>query len=125
MTISTTIDKKNNIAYHKAFDVLTVDEIEGAINNLFNNPDFDPSMNILAEIQPGCTSSLGSDEVHNLVTLSRNLKNRSGPGRTAVVVSDNADYGIFHVLEFLLKDEARKLKVFKSLESGQEWLSER
>lgn len=123
MTISTKIDKKNNIAYHLASDVLTVDEIEEAINSLFSNPDFTPAMNIIAEIQPGCTASLGTDEVHNLVTLSRNLKNRSGPGKTAVIVSDDSDYGIFHVLEFLLKDEARELKVFKSLESGQDWLS--
>lgn len=123
MTIDTTIDKEHNIVYHKAHDVLTVEEIESAINNLFNNPEFNPAMNILAEIQPGSMASLASDEVHNLVTLSRNLKNRNGPGKTAVIVADNADFGIFHVLEFLLKDEVRELKVFKSLEAGQDWLS--
>lgn len=123
MTVKTTIDTDNNLARHMVDGVLTYDEAVEAIEGLFSNPLFSPSMNVLAEIMPGSTAAMSSDDIHRIIQASRKLHNRKGPGKTAIVVSNDEDYGMFHVLEFLLQDEDRELKVFKGLPDAQDWLN--
>jgi len=124
MGITTIIDSKEGIAFHQVEGVLTFEEIAAAIEGLFSSPDFNTEMNIIAEIMPGSTSALGSDDIHRIVKLTRNLNNRTGPGRTVIIVSNDADFGIFHVLEFLLKNEGRELRVFRSMSEGKDWLND-
>ena len=97
MGITTTIDAKEGIVFHQVEGVLTFEEIATAIEGLFKSPEFNTEMNIIAEIMPGSTSALSSDEIHRIVKLTRNLNNRTGPGRTVIIVSSDADYGVFHV----------------------------
>jgi hypothetical protein len=123
MAITTTIDVKKNVVHHQIDGILTSDEIVEAIESLFRNPQFNPDMNIIGEVMPGSTSALSSEDIHRIVKITRNLNNRKGPGKTVIVVSSDADYGVFYVLEFLLKEEDRELKVCRALIEAQNWLN--
>ncbi|NOY67457.1 MAG: hypothetical protein GXP13_08640, partial [Gammaproteobacteria bacterium] len=123
MSIKTTIDLDRNLVTQETSDELTTEEILSAFEQLYLNPEFQPSMSILTLVTPGSTASINSEAINQLVNLMRKYADKRGGGRSAVVAADASDYGLSHVVEFLLKDELRDVKVFNNIDDAMTWLN--
>ena len=122
MTITVNIDVKKQLVTQEISDQIQLDEMLNAFESLYLNSDFDSSMAILVIIQPGSTSSVGSDDVHKLVTLMRQYAGVRGRGKSAIVAVDASDFGMSHAIQFLLKDELREVMVFDNENDAKHWL---
>lgn len=123
MPIETIINVDEMRVCHTVSGKLTFDEIVTAMKNLFGNKSFLPEMDILVDVLPNSTSCLTSEDIHRVVEITRLVGDQRGSGRSVVVATEEKDFGILHVLEFLLKNEQRDLKVFKTREEAEQWLN--
>lgn len=122
MTIQVNIDVDQQLITQNISGELLVDELLSAFKNMYQNPDFKSSMDILVIVQPGSTSSLSAGSANQLVDLMRRFANKRGQGKSAVIATDASDYGMSHVVQFLLKDEAREIRVFENMDDAKQWL---
>jgi len=124
MPIETVINENKKQVFHIVNGILTFDEIVVAMNNLYSNPSFLTEMDILIDVLPGSTSALSSEEIHRIVEMTRLAGDARGTGRSVAIAAEEKDYGVLHVMEFLLKDEKRTLKIVRSREEAEQWLRE-
>jgi hypothetical protein len=123
MPIITSIDTEAKLVHHRVEGVLTLEDSLEAIQRLFNNPEFQPEMDILLEISPGATSGLNSMEAVKVLEALRAMGERRGTGRSVAVAPYDADFGLMRVLTERLESGTRPVRVFKSLEEAKAWLA--
>lgn len=64
-----------------------------------------------------------SAEVRSIVDILRGFERTAALGPTAVLVADDASYGMLRVLEMLI-DEVCHIRPFRRLDEAERWLAE-
>lgn len=83
-----------------------------------------PGMKVLSDFRGFDSSTLTSDDVR-AIAASNNLRaDLFGSGRTAVVVSEPATFGLLRMFQFHTDAAGFDQRVFYSLEEARRWLAE-
>jgi len=89
-----------------------------------SDPRWFPGMKVLSDFRGFDSSRLASDDVR-AIAASNNLRaDLFGSGRTAVVVSEPATFGLLRMFQFHTDAAGFDQRVFYSLEEARMWLAE-
>ena len=123
--IETTVDNKNDLTIHKCLGSLTDNEFITVIHTFY---DGKPTMNTawdFSKCSLDGTSSVFLKQAANLVhRLSQNT--RKG-GKTAVIASQDLEYGLSRMFQIITEDEGIpfNIKVFRTADEASQWLLEK
>ncbi|HUI93387.1 MAG TPA: hypothetical protein VLX68_14160 [Chitinivibrionales bacterium] len=115
------VNKECNLTTYVSKGVLAFDGIRDAIAAFYEGA---PTLHIIWNLTEADLSNLSGDEVRDLAkTAKSHYRSREG-GKTALVASSDADYGLARMYEVFT--EFAKLpasvKVFRTMEEAQQWI---
>lgn len=122
MPLDTHIDAASGLATHTITGELSLEEIMKAMVTLFTHPDFRPDMAILVDISQGSAEFLSQEDIDEFINLTRAMGEKRGGGRSAILAAHDLDYGIGRIIQALLDDTQRDLRVFREREVALQWL---
>jgi hypothetical protein len=126
MNIETKIDHIAKIRIHTVSGDFDFDEIYHVVEEIYEDPDFDPELNSVWDL----TNVFGlqllePDQLKKLVAFVAKERSLHGAIKTALVVAKKIDFGIAHVYELSLKsDSDNEVMVFKDLDKAIDWMKE-
>ncbi len=88
------------------------------------DPRWSPGMKVLTDLRGFDSSTVTSDQVRALAASNNLRADLFGPGRTAVVVSEPATFGLARMFQFHTDAAGFDQRVFYSLEEARRWLAE-
>ena len=124
MPLVTSIDAKAGLATHTITGELSLEDVMKAMVNLFTHPEFRPDMAILVDISNGSAETLSQEDIDEFVNLTRAMGEKRGSGRSAILAAKDLDYGIGRIIQALLDDTTRDLRVFRDRDVCLQWLLE-
>jgi hypothetical protein len=101
---------------------LTLGSFVQGIDTMYGDARFDPTADILVEIEAGASAGLSSVEVSGILQALQSRGALRGTGRTALVASHEADLGMVRLLSHVLQHGPRAMQVFRSREEALDWL---
>ena len=88
------------------------------------DPRWSPGMKVLSDFRGIDSSTITSDQVRALAASNSLRADLFGSGRTAVVVSEPATFGLLRMFQFHTDAAGFDQRVFYSLEEARMWLAE-
>jgi hypothetical protein len=125
MPLITSIDEEAGLATHTITGELSLEEVMQAMVTLFTSPKFRPDMAILVDISCGSAKTLSQEDIDEFVNLTRAMGEKRGSGRSAILAAKDLDYGIGRIIQALLDDTPRALRVFRDRDVAIHWLLEK
>ena len=122
MPLITTIDEESGLATHTITGELSLEDVMQGMVTLFTSPKFRPDMAILVDISDGSAKTLSQEDIDEFVNLTRAMGDKRGSGRSAILAAKDLDYGIGRIIQALLDDTTRALRVFRDRQAAIDWL---
>jgi hypothetical protein len=88
------------------------------------DPRWSPGMNVLSDLRDFDSNTITADQVRALAASNNLRADLFGSGRTAVVVSEPATFGLLRMFHFHTDAAGFDQRVFYSLEEARRWLAE-
>ncbi len=119
MSASYKIDKKRRLVLSSGDGVLTKADLLGHMDQLSNDPDFDPDFSQVLNFRQINGLELGPEDVRQLA--QRNIF--SPRSRRAFVVKDDLQFGLARMFEIHreLKGETG-IRVFRTFDEAMDWI---
>jgi hypothetical protein len=126
MNIKTEINEKAKIRIHTLSGAFEFDALYGGLQDIYNDPDFDPELNSIWDMTKLAGLQLiEPDQLRTIVAFVMKQRSQHGTIKTALVVAKKIDFGIARVYELSMKsDSNNEVKVFKDVEKAKEWIRE-
>jgi hypothetical protein len=120
--IETFVDSKNNLTKHICSGVLTADEIQYEIQQIYKNM---PTDNHLWDLLKADPSSLSSADIIKLAELPKKIAPDRKGGKTAIVTIKDIGFGLSRMYAMYAEAAGQSvdIKVFRSMEEAHEWLN--
>ncbi len=113
------IDKQRRLVMSSGTGILTKEEIEGHMDRLSSDPDFDPEFSQVIDFTQFDLTSVEPEEIRQLAQRSI----FSPHSRRAFVVKDDLQYGLARMFEIHRELNGEKgIRVFRSREEALEWI---
>ncbi len=122
--VKTLIDSAAGLVIHTTTGDMSVEEIETAIEARLESPEFRPGMKVLWDFRGAAISSLTTQGVQDLLAFNIQKAGARGGGKSAMVASEDAAYGIARMFEAYAQDLPWHTMVFRDLGSAMQWLNE-
>ncbi|MDH5359036.1 MAG: hypothetical protein OEX03_00670 [Gammaproteobacteria bacterium] len=122
MSIDTIIDSNQNMVIHIVTGPLMLNEIKQATVQLYSDPHFRPSMNILVDLRNGTVRNLSQQDIEDFVAMNVQMGQQRGAGYSAIVTARDIDFGIARQIQSMLDSTSRRLGVFRDYQAGVDWL---
>lgn len=122
MPVDIRVDKKAGIVYTTIEGLYTADGLLAAFEVLFDNPDFQPGMNGIADLRNVETYPPATD----VMRIARYLiehKDKIGKSRTAVLVSSDVSFGTTRMFQAYADDSTGiETRIFHEMDEARRWL---
>ena len=115
-----TYDISGNTAVLKATGSVSYKDINGAFENLFQDPDFKKGLNILL-IDKQSSYDPDAFDIANAADHMEELMKMFSP-KIALVVNKDLKYGFGRMLEMYCNVKKIELRVFMDLDQAKDWL---
>lgn len=125
MSIDTIIDSNQHMVIHVITGPLMLNEIKQATVNLYSDPHFQATMNILVDLRNGTVRNLSQNDIEEFVALNVQMGQQRGAGNTAIVTARDIDFGIARQLQSMLDNTSRKLGVYRDYQAAVDWLTDK
>lgn len=125
MTIRTYIDAEVGIAVQKLYGAMTAAEVVSAQRRLYVSMGVHPKLPCLWDVTEGdVATSMDWTGMKFAVEGSEAIWERMRGGRTAILVADEADFGMGRMYATLAENMPREIRVFYSRPDAIAWLTE-
>ena len=121
--ISTCIDATRGLVVHTGTGELSVDEIETALEKRFGDSAYRPGMKVLWDCRNASVASIEASALGALIAFNVRRAATRGNGKSAIVASKDADYGVCRMFQTLADHLPWSIAVFRDRESATLWLS--
>jgi hypothetical protein len=123
MPYDITFDPGESIFRIRTTGTVSRDGFEQLLEGLLKHPKWRSGMSLLSDYSDAEASSLSADDVRDLAQFYASLKDRLGPGRSAIVVSDALAFGIARMgISIAELKVSRQFRVFRSVQDAEQWL---
>lgn len=124
MDVIKEVDRYQRIRKHKIIGRVDFISLKTYLFELYDDPGFDGSLNSLWDLsQAEGIADLSIDEIRAVVLLVGSKWHTNLRVRSALVVSQDLDYGIARMYEIQLSaSTSNDIRVFKNVEEAQEWV---
>ena len=120
--ITTTFDPDRHRRTHVVTGRVDPDEIVRELETVFSDPRYRRGDCALWDLRH-VTAIPSSAEVHRVATVTERLRASGGASCVALVVGDDALFGMARMFEALVVWRSGRCKVFRSVEDGEAWLA--
>ena len=123
VTVKTTVDESKRLTTHAATGELTFPEILETVQAFYENQ---PTENQLWDLRNASTAGITAEQIQDLADIGKRHGELRTGGKTAIVVSTDADFGLSRVLEAFIEIQEVPFSVmgFRSIDKALEWLGE-
>jgi hypothetical protein len=121
MPIEWSIDKQRRLAMARVTGVVDAGEVVGGLAELVGHEDFVPGMPSVWDLSEADISILNKDGMKSVGLHNRATADRRGEAKAAIVSSEDLSFGVGRMLEVLSASPNLEIRVFRDLESAQEW----
>lgn len=104
-----------------AFDA---SEFSAGIIELMDHPDFIPGMPAIWDMGDADLSQVTKAAMRSVGVQSRQLADRRGNARVALVVPDDFRFGMARMLQVLGESPNLDMEVFRTFDEAEEWIGE-
>ena len=100
-----------------------VEMLKGMVMNILKHPSWHEKIPALVDFRGFSAKDLSSDHIVELSSLFRSINNTLGSGNTALVVSNELDFGLARMWQMMTEEYVKmEIDVFKSIEEAKEWM---
>ena len=125
MSVEIKYDQNRNVLYVTLSGEPEIDEITSALENITNSGDYPPNTNAMWDIRNANISNANYHFVSELVKMRSSFTKR-GHCRSALIVSNDAQYGLSRMFEMLAEGKIPyQLMIFRDYKEGEQWLLEK
>ena len=119
--ITSHIDREYQLTTHICKGIVSIEDLIDAIKNLY---DKEPTPNHLWDFTEAETSKLTGEQVRTLASYAKSYAPSRIGGRTAIVTTNEATFGIARMYEVFAETTGQKVEimVFRSLNEAMRWL---
>jgi hypothetical protein len=121
MPVTIRVDKEAGIVHTTVEGIYTADDLIAEFDKLFDNSDFRPGMNGIADLRQAQTYPSSAD----VMRIARYLiehQGKIGKSRTAVLVSSDVSFGTTRMFQSYAGDSLIQTKIFQDLDQARRWL---
>ena len=124
MDVIKEVDRDQRVRKHKIIGRVDFISLKTYLFELYDDPEFDGSLNSIWDLsQAEGISNMSIDEIRAVVLLVGSKWNTSLRVRSALVVSQELDYGIARMYEIQLNASTdNDIRVFKNLQEAEKWV---
>jgi len=124
MSIETRIDTDAGVAVHRVEGEIDLDQIRQAWENLMQNPDFDPALNVLWDLS-GCSRAvINAQDIKRIRDETAAILEYRQPGyRVALLATRDLYFGLCRMFEAHASDLPIDVKVFRDRDAAWGWLT--
>ena len=123
MPIQSSIDDKHGIRLHVGSGTVGFAEIKAAASQITHHEAYSPQLPVIWDFRQA-KMDLSLDEMWQLIETGRQLIGDVWPGKVALVVSHDADYGQGRMYEQLSESLVHnRFQVFRDYEQAITWLA--
>jgi hypothetical protein len=123
MEITTQINEKRNIRFHKIDGLINIGELKDMLASFYKSPDYDPDMNVLWDLREADFSSITSEDVASFAGMIEKYWGQGKKSKAALIVSRDLDFGLSRMYELLLTASSpNRVIVFRNYDDAEEWL---
>ena len=124
MAITTGIDPASGARLHKVTGRLKLEELVGALEEVYGADDFDPDQDVVWDVRDADLTAFSSGDIRRVTDLVRENWGTSSSSRAALVVSRDVDFGLARMYEQLLDTgSSGEVRVFRDYEEAVAWLA--
>ena len=125
MTVRTYIDDLTGIGVQQIIGALSMQEVVSAQRKLYVELGFDPANPCLWDATEGdVAGTMSASQMQAAAEQSEPLWAKMEGGKTAILVSNAADFGMGRMYEQIASNMPRSLRVFYSRAEAMAWLTE-
>jgi len=100
-----------------------VDILKGLVKHVLDHPAWHEDIPTLVDLRGFSASGLTSDDIFQLADLFKSINTQLGSGNTALVVSNELDFGLARMWQMMTEEHVKmEIDVFKDIEEAKEWL---
>lgn len=101
-------------------------DVLDASEHMFSHPDWHPTINQLCDFRQVTGVAVTLDDMEALMALERRFDERIGPGKQALVVSNELHEMLcrLYVAMARLRQRPQTIRVFRKLDKATAWLEE-
>lgn len=123
MPVQTTVDTELNLAVHTVTVSLSLEEIKAALDALWENPDFRPTMNTLWDVRDANVAEWSAEGIQAVARYVEKHAEQRGIGyRSAIVVAQDVAFGLSRMYEAYGYDLPLNLRVFRDIDEARRWV---
>jgi hypothetical protein len=121
MPITVQTDESKDLTTFQATGVLTLEEQLAALRPFYEG---NPTKNVLFDLRAITGNRVSSSELEQIADLMARYKDKRPQGKTALLVSGKADYGLGRMVSIMAetKEVPVQVQVFYSIDEAMEWL---
>jgi hypothetical protein len=119
------VERETRLVRVSLFGETSVDEHRQWLRELVNHPDWSPDFDVLVDVRGLGDPSLDYEQVRAVAQYAKQLNERLGTGRHAVVADSNVLYGFARMGEQLCQPRSWEISVFRDVEAAEQWLGVR
>lgn len=123
MPVEYRIDREHSLIRVEVSEGPDLLQITETVQRLLSDPEFRPGLQILVD-HSKTNVPVTTEAVKATPMLFAQLGQRLGAFRCAVVVPDDAPYGMTRMTEALADSGPAEVRAFRSLEEAEAWLGE-
>ncbi len=121
--ISTRIHSTMGLVTHRGSGDLSISEIEEAFEARLQDPEYCAGMRVLWDCRESHIANFSAAELTGLVKYNADHQESRGGGRSAIVVSRDADYGVGRMFQSYAEQLPWETMLFRDLNSAMRWLA--
>ena len=121
MAIAISIDRKGDSTVFNASGEVSFDEVKATIEKFYEEG---PTAKVLFDFNPASFEGFSADGVAKLALSRERFRTQRIDGKTALVASRDAAYGMLRMFEALNDsiDLPFEVRVFRELDEARKWL---
>jgi hypothetical protein len=121
MPVNISVDKDARVVYTIIEGAYSADDILGAFDELFQNPDFEPGMNGITDLRKAHSFLSHGDIIRVAEYLVKN-RDKIGQSKTAVLVANDVSFGTTRMFQTYADDSSIQTRLFHDISAARRWI---
>lgn len=121
MSIDFEIDRNKGIAWVRVSGALDIPAVFERAANFLDHPDFVAGMPTVWDLRDADLAAFGEADMRLVGVRNRDLAERRGRARMALVVSDDFSFGVARMHQVLGESPNLEVSVFRDLSTAEGW----
>jgi hypothetical protein len=117
-------DVATGVVVVRAEGSLSVEEVRGAILEIWRTPEYQAQLRVLWDLREGAVADFSAADLQEIASFNDEKRPELPRSRVAVLVDREVDYGVMRMLGAFLPGQKVENQVFREEAAAWRWLAE-